>query len=123
MFRSLTVWREPAVAGGAVDVTRIIDTVRSAGLIVVFVTVCLAKPHPSLDGGRGTAIAITLPTGITYWRVNSVYIVAEAGSFTTAAAMIAVVEKTLKEKKDRALRGAAVLAELTKPYLFRQRRP
>jgi methylene-tetrahydromethanopterin dehydrogenase len=31
-----------------------------------------------------------------------------AGSFTTAAAMIAVVEKTLREKKDRALRGAAV---------------
>ena len=31
-----------------------------------------------------------------------------AGSFTTAAAMIAVVEKTLKEKKDRTLRGAAV---------------
>jgi methylene-tetrahydromethanopterin dehydrogenase len=31
-----------------------------------------------------------------------------AGSFTTAAAMIGVVEKTLKEKKDRALRGAAV---------------
>ena len=31
-----------------------------------------------------------------------------AGSFTTAAAMIAVVEKTLKDKKDRALRGAAV---------------
>src|SRR5262249_32278693 len=29
-------------------------------------------------------------------------------SFTTAAAMIAVVEKTLREKKDRALRGAAV---------------
>ncbi|MFZ0605923.1 MAG: NAD(P)-dependent methylenetetrahydromethanopterin dehydrogenase [Roseiarcus sp.] len=31
-----------------------------------------------------------------------------AGSFTTAAAMIAVVEKTLKEKKSRTLRGAAV---------------
>jgi methylene-tetrahydromethanopterin dehydrogenase len=31
-----------------------------------------------------------------------------AGSFTTAAAMIAVVGKTLKEKKDRALRGSAV---------------
>ena len=31
-----------------------------------------------------------------------------AGSFTTAAAMIAVVEKTLKDKKDRPLRGAAV---------------
>jgi methylene-tetrahydromethanopterin dehydrogenase len=30
-----------------------------------------------------------------------------AGSFTTAAAMIAVVEKALKEMKDRALRGAA----------------
>ena len=31
-----------------------------------------------------------------------------AGSFTTAAAMIAVVEKTLREKKGRDLRGAAV---------------
>ncbi len=31
-----------------------------------------------------------------------------AGSFTTAAAMIAVVEKALREKKDRGLRGAAV---------------
>ncbi len=31
-----------------------------------------------------------------------------AGSFTTAAAMIAVVEKTLKEKKGRGLSGAAV---------------
>ena len=31
-----------------------------------------------------------------------------AGSFTTAAAMIAVAEKTLKEKKGRELRGAAV---------------
>ena len=32
-----------------------------------------------------------------------------AGSFTTAAAMIAVVEKTLREKKGRELRGASVL--------------
>jgi methylene-tetrahydromethanopterin dehydrogenase len=31
-----------------------------------------------------------------------------AGSFTTAAAMIAVVEKVLKEKKGRSIRGAAV---------------
>jgi methylene-tetrahydromethanopterin dehydrogenase len=31
------------------------------------------------------------------------------GSFTTAAAMIAVVEKTLREKKGRELRGASVL--------------
>ena len=31
-----------------------------------------------------------------------------SGSFTTAAAMIAVVEKTLREKKDRGLRGAAI---------------
>jgi methylene-tetrahydromethanopterin dehydrogenase len=31
-----------------------------------------------------------------------------AGSFTTAAAMIAVVEKTLREKKERTLRGAAI---------------
>ncbi len=31
-----------------------------------------------------------------------------AGSFTTAAAMIAVVEKTLREKKNRGLRSAAI---------------
>ena len=31
-----------------------------------------------------------------------------AGSFTTAAAMIAVVEKVLREKKERALKGAAI---------------
>jgi methylene-tetrahydromethanopterin dehydrogenase len=31
-----------------------------------------------------------------------------SGSFTTAAAMIAVVEKTLRDKKNRELRGAAV---------------
>jgi len=31
-----------------------------------------------------------------------------AGSFTTAAAMIALVEKTLKEKKDRSLSGVAI---------------
>ncbi len=67
MFRSLTVWREPAGAGGAVDVTRIIDAVRSVGLIVVFVTVCLAKPHPSLSGGQGTAIAVTLGICALAW--------------------------------------------------------
>ncbi|HET7409068.1 MAG TPA: NAD(P)-dependent methylenetetrahydromethanopterin dehydrogenase, partial [Paracoccaceae bacterium] len=31
-----------------------------------------------------------------------------AGSFTTAAAMVACVEKLLKEKKDRSLQGASI---------------
>jgi signal transduction histidine kinase len=69
VFRSLSGWRGPAVAGGAVNVTRIIDTVRSLSLIIVFVTVCLAKPRPSLDGGVGTAIVVTLGICVVVWIV------------------------------------------------------
>jgi signal transduction histidine kinase len=67
--RSLSARWELAVAGGAVNVTRIIDTVRSLGLIIVFVTVCLAKPRPSLDGGVGTAIVVTLGLCVLVWIV------------------------------------------------------
>ncbi|MGD0065009.1 MAG: histidine kinase [Streptosporangiaceae bacterium] len=69
MSRSLSAWWELAVAGGAVNVTRIIDTVRSLGLIIVFVTVCLAKPRPSLGGGVGTAIVVTLGLCVVVWGV------------------------------------------------------
>ena len=73
MFRSLIEWRDPdpaTVAGsGAVSVTRIIDTVRSIGIIVVFVTVCVARPRPSLGGGVGTAIVVTLGLCVAAWVV------------------------------------------------------
>ena len=69
MFRSLTAWRDPASLGSAVSVTRLIDTVRALGLIIVFVTVCLAKPRPSLSGGVGTAIVVTLGLCVVAWVV------------------------------------------------------
>jgi len=69
VFRSLTAWRDPASLGSAVSVTRLIDTVRALGLIIVFVTVCLAKPRPSLSGGVGTAIVVTLGLCVVAWVV------------------------------------------------------
>jgi signal transduction histidine kinase len=69
MVRSVIARTDQAVAGGAVNVTRIIDTVRSLALIVVFVTVCLAKPRPSLHGGVGTAIVVTLGVCFATWVV------------------------------------------------------
>jgi signal transduction histidine kinase len=69
VFRSLTAWRDPGNAGSAVSVTRLIDTVRALGLIIVFVTVCLAKPRPSLGGGVGTAIVVTLGLCVVAWVV------------------------------------------------------
>jgi signal transduction histidine kinase len=69
VFRSLTAWRDPAAAGGGVSVTRLIDTVRALGLIIVFVTVWLAKPRPSLSGGVSTAIVVTLGLCVVAWVV------------------------------------------------------
>jgi signal transduction histidine kinase len=67
MFRSLTARKDPAVAGGAVNVTPIIDTVRAVGLIIVFVAVCLDKPGPAQGGVRGPAIAVTLGICVVAW--------------------------------------------------------
>jgi signal transduction histidine kinase len=59
MVRSFTAQQDPAGAGGAVNVTRAIDTFRAVVLIVVFVSVCLGSPRP-LQGASGTVIAVTL---------------------------------------------------------------
>jgi methylene-tetrahydromethanopterin dehydrogenase len=62
-------------------------------------------------GGKDALLALDMldAAGKALFKPFEISLFADpAGSFTTAAAMIAVVEKTLKEKKDRALRGVAV---------------
>jgi methylene-tetrahydromethanopterin dehydrogenase len=62
-------------------------------------------------GGKDALLALDMleAAGKALFKPFEISLFADpAGSFTTAAAMIAVVEKTLKEKKDRTLRGAAV---------------
>jgi methylene-tetrahydromethanopterin dehydrogenase len=62
-------------------------------------------------GGKDALLALDMldAAGKALFKPFEISLFADpAGSFTTAAAMIAVVEKTLKEKKDGALRGAAV---------------
>jgi methylene-tetrahydromethanopterin dehydrogenase len=61
-------------------------------------------------GGKAALLALDMleAAGKALFKPFEISLFADpAGSFTTAAAMIAVVEKTLKEKEDRALRGAA----------------
>ena len=69
MVRAVMTRPDSAVADGAMNVTRLVDIVRSFGLIIVFVTVCLARPRPSLHGGAGTAIAVTLGISVVTWFV------------------------------------------------------
>ena len=62
-------------------------------------------------GGKDALLALDMldAAGKALFKPFEISLFADpAGSFTTAAAMIAVVDKTLKEKKGRALRGAAV---------------
>jgi methylene-tetrahydromethanopterin dehydrogenase len=62
-------------------------------------------------GGKDALLALDMleAAAKTLFKPFEISLFADpAGSFTTAAAMIAVVEKTLKEKKDRALRGSAI---------------
>jgi methylene-tetrahydromethanopterin dehydrogenase len=62
-------------------------------------------------GGKDALLALDMldAAGKALFKPFEISLFADpAGSFTTAAAMIAVVEKTLREKKDRALQGAAV---------------
>lgn len=69
VFRYFTAHRGPVIAGRAVDVARLIDTVRAAGLIVVLITVSLARPGPATAGARGTEIAVTLSVCGAAWLV------------------------------------------------------
>ena len=62
-------------------------------------------------GGKDALLALDMldAAGKALFKPFEISLFADpSGSFTTAAAMIAVIEKTLKEKKDRALRGVAV---------------
>ncbi len=62
-------------------------------------------------GGKDALVALDMldAAGKALFKPFEISLFADpAGSFTTAAAMIAVVEKALKEKKDRALRGVAM---------------
>ncbi len=62
-------------------------------------------------GGKDALLALDMldAAGKALFKPFEISLFADpAGSFTTAAAMIAVVEKTLKDRHDRALRGAAV---------------
>jgi len=62
-------------------------------------------------GGKDALVALDMleAAGKALFKPFEISLFADpAGSFTTAAAMIAVVEKTLREKKSRALRGVAV---------------
>lgn len=62
-------------------------------------------------GGKDALLALDMldAAGKALFKPFEISLFADpSGSFTTAAAMIAVVEKALKERHDRALRGAAV---------------
>jgi methylene-tetrahydromethanopterin dehydrogenase len=62
-------------------------------------------------GGKDALLALDMldAAGKALFKPFEISLFADpSGSFTTAAAMIAVVEKTLREKKGRSLRGAAV---------------
>jgi len=61
--------RDPVTDGPAADVPWVIDVVRWFGLVVVLITVSLARPRPGADGPRGLAIAVTLGLSAAAWTV------------------------------------------------------
>ncbi|HEV2253747.1 MAG TPA: histidine kinase [Streptosporangiaceae bacterium] len=67
MFRSLTTRMDPVAGARSVTAARVIDTVRSAGVVVVTITVSLARPGPATAGPRGTAIAVLLGVSAAAW--------------------------------------------------------
>jgi signal transduction histidine kinase len=65
--RSLTTRMDPVPGARSVNAGRVIDTVRVVGLVVVVITVSLARPGPATAGPRGTAIAVLLATSAAAW--------------------------------------------------------
>ena len=65
--RSLTTRMDPVPGARSVNAGRVIDTVRVVGLVVVVITVSLARPGPTTAGPRGTAIAVLLATSAAAW--------------------------------------------------------
>ena len=67
MSRSLTTRMDPVPGARSVTAARVIDTVRSVGVVVVMITVSLARPGPATPGPRGTAIAVMLAVSAAAW--------------------------------------------------------
>ena len=65
--RPLTTRMDPVVGARSVTAARIIDIVRAVGVVVVTITVSLARPGPATAGPRGTAIAVLLATSAAAW--------------------------------------------------------
>ena len=66
MFRFATR-TDPATGARAVNVTRVTDLVRGCGLVIVFITVTLASPHPGTGDPRQVAIAVALVVSALAW--------------------------------------------------------
>ena len=58
---------DPATGARTVNVTRLIDVVRACGLVVVLVTVSLARPRPGTDGVHGVVITVALVLSGLAW--------------------------------------------------------
>ena len=68
MLRSLAARMYPVPGASSVTVTRVINTMRVAGLVIVVVTtVWLARPGPTSGGARGPAIAVMLGVSAAAW--------------------------------------------------------
>ena len=68
MLRSLAAQMDPVLGARSVTATRVINTMRVAGLIIVVVTtVWLARPGPASGGARGPAIAVMLGVSAAAW--------------------------------------------------------
>ena len=67
MLRSLANRMFPPVGARSVTAARVLAAARVAGLVVVVVTVPLARPGPAAGGPRGTAIAVMLGVCAAAW--------------------------------------------------------
>ena len=68
VLRSLAARMDPVPGARSVTATRVINTMRVAGLVIVVVTtVWLARPGPASGGARGPAIAVMLGVSAAAW--------------------------------------------------------
>jgi signal transduction histidine kinase len=66
--QSLATRMYPPVGGRSVTAARVINIVRTAGLVVVVITTAfLARPGPASGGARGPAIAVMLGVSAAAW--------------------------------------------------------
>ena len=61
--------QDPVTGARVVDIPWVIDAIRALGLVVVIITVSLARPRPGTDTVRGLAIAVTLGLSAAAWIV------------------------------------------------------